>query len=204
MKRFLSAFLTMAMLITALAISTPVKAVGEVTFTVGSVVAETGEFIDVPITLSDNPGIAILQFKITLGQGLEWDRDITDYVNTNASTWPFTLSNDVLPGTAPSPTNITADSITLMFLGLGSNSYTDGTLATLKLKVKGDAPSGDVSLAMDIIGCYDESYTSVAYNNPVAPGQVTVKAPLTGTASISNTLPKIGIPCDRRFCFAGR
>ena len=173
MKRFFSAFLAVAML-AAFAWATPAIAAGEVTFTIGSVAAEPGDSVQVPITVSGNPGISLIQIDITLGAGLEWDYDPALY-GSNQSTWPFISSSDVLPlsATRPQGANFTDSTVRLLLQGDGGNATTNGTLVTLKLKVKGDAASGDISVGMSVYSCYNETDAAVPCN-PITPGTVTV------------------------------
>ena len=161
MKRFFSALLAVAML-TAFAWVTPVFAAGEVTFTVGSATGKPGDSIQIPITVSGNPGISLIQIDITLGAGLEWDYDPALY-GSNQSTWPFISSSDVLPlsTTRPQGANFTASTARLLFQGDGGNVTTNGTLVTLKLKVKGDATSSNVSVSMSVHLCIDETDAAV-------------------------------------------
>ena len=173
MKRFYSVFLAIAILF---ALAIPAMAAGEVTFTIGSVEANPGASIQVPITVAGNPGISAMQIDITLGAGLEWDYDPLNYT-TEQSTWPFISSSDVLALTTTRPmgANLTSSTARLLFPGDGGNVTTNGTLVTLKLKVKGDAqPGKEVPINMNVYSCYNETDAAVPYN-PITPGKVTVK-----------------------------
>jgi len=172
MKRFVSLVLVIMML-SMFALSTPVLAAGEITFTVGSREAKAGDSVQIPITVSGNPGFSSVRLNITLGTGLAWDYDPLTYTNSQ-STWPFIGSSEVLAIATARPTgaNLTESYVSLMFPSTMENTYDNGLLVTLKLKVNETVAPGDISITVVVSQCFDENDKDVPFN--LIPGRVTI------------------------------
>ena len=181
--RIISTTLAILFLFSLFAPASSVFADEELTFIVGSTVKDAGETFQIPITISANPGIAILRLEITLDNDLDWDYDPLTY-SSSVSTWPFVVG-DVLPISGrPQGANLTESFASILFMDEGSNSYEDDLLVTLKLKVKDTATSGNKSIIINIDTCVNEDDQDVFYN-PVEPGIVEVLAiPIINTTSL--------------------
>ena len=145
-------------------------------FTVDSKQAIPGERIEVPIRISNNPGVASIRIEVALHEDLAWDYDPAAY-GSNPSTWPFVSSYDVLPMSGrPAGANLTGSFASLYFVGDGGNSIGDGTLAVLKLKIKDGASGGVKPITVNVATCKNESYADVPHGS-VEPGIIAVVTP---------------------------
>ncbi|MCL2153186.1 MAG: cohesin domain-containing protein [Oscillospiraceae bacterium] len=152
------------------------------TFTVVSKKARSGEYVEVPIMVSNNPGFSSVRLNITLGSGLEWNYDPLDYTN-NQSTWPFTGSSEVLAVTTARPTgsNFTSSYVSLMFPSNMENTYGNGVLVTLKLKISSTEDSVEIPITVDVNQCFDENDQDVPYK--IISGSVSVYTFVYGDAN---------------------
>ena|GEM_PF-5855973 len=159
-----------------------VSSTDALTFKVGSARARLGEHIEVPIVVTYNPGFSSVRLNITLGAGLAWDYDPLNYTN-NQSTWPFIGSSEVLAIATARPTgaNITDSFVSLMFPSTMENTYDNGLLVTLKLKVNETAEPGDIPIIVVVSQCFDENDKDVPCS--VSPGNVTVYTFIYGDAN---------------------
>jgi hypothetical protein len=154
------------------------------TFAVDSVTAKAGSAVEVPIRISDNPGIsAISKLEVTFdGSMLEWDYDPAAY-GPNPNTWPFVAGNlppadgeGIVPLSGrPQAANISSSHVVFDFLDplKPFDSSVDGILVTLKLRVKSDAPAGaDIPITVTVAGAGNVADIMFAYR--VVDGKVTV------------------------------
>jgi hypothetical protein len=209
MKRMLSS-LFISLLTISYIIPAVLAAPGDLTFTVdvtsiGPV--STGDYIEVPIKVSDNPGISsITGLKISWSSDqLMYDDRLAPYdtevTSAARATWPFTvpavyLGGGIFEGIGFSPpgegTLKLADSITFGFAAM-ENSTINGTLVTLKFKVK-DTATGTIDLDLSLTSANNQVGTELAFNlvgasipadgttTPTAPN-----APTIGNATAGNT-----------------
>ena len=123
-----------------------------------------GKSVSVPILVSGNPGFAQIRIDVTLHEDLEWDYDPANY-GDDPATWPFVSSIDVMPISGrPAGANLAGSFASLYFAGEGGNSGGDGTLVTLKLKVKEGAGVGEKPIIVNVVTCRDESLANVPCN----------------------------------------
>jgi uncharacterized repeat protein (TIGR02543 family) len=168
------------------AMGAPEAGESEFSFAVGSVPAEPGGQITVPIRVSNNPGFSAATVKITIDPKLEWGYDPANYTN-NASTWPF-AAGAVLPVTGrPQGNNLTPTSMTLNFsdLSSGENVYDDGTLVTLKLKVA-EGAAGSLPITLEVVKCIDENETVMTVASVAGMVNLPVIIPIAVTFNADN------------------
>jgi hypothetical protein len=148
-----------------------------------------GTEFQVPITLSNNPGVATVAFSVVLDSTrLEWVGE-ANYDNKNTETYPFIegdLGFDSLtePRTLSGKFNFNAE----------GNNTANGTILTLKLKVKANAPAGNASVELNMTAddVFDENLDNVTYTKdddqtatilvPINNVDVTLAAPALGAA----------------------
>jgi len=148
------------------------------TFTVESKKARAGEYIEVPIIITNNPGIA----SITRLQ-ISWDSDKLMYddrlgvynpatTSSARQTWPFTIPAvyadggifEGAPFTPPAEgTAKTASYIRFNFATI-ANSTENGILLTLKFKVKGDVEPGEIDLTLSLEVVENERFVEVPFS----------------------------------------
>ena len=146
--------------------------VEDLTFTIENIAnARAGQSVEVPILISNNPGVALIRVNITLHEDLEWDCDLSAYDGGDQSTWPFIGINDVLPISNTGPYSI-KESASISFIESGGNKQGNGTLVTLKLKVKEGAKPGEKPIEVEIPFCRNENEGIVPHN--VKAGKITV------------------------------
>ncbi|MBR0366336.1 MAG: hypothetical protein IJH94_06000 [Clostridia bacterium] len=155
MKKLLAAILGVGVLTAGLCISAAAE--GTV-ISVGSAVAEPGEEVSVPVTLSGNPGILAMQLGI----------------NYNSS---LTLKNcewgDALKGlTRTKSGNYTVNPYNLIYDAESEVDSTNGTLATLTFTLPADA-SGSYTLTPTIKKVVNGDLEPVAIS--LTPGTITVQ-----------------------------
>ncbi|MCL2153185.1 MAG: putative Ig domain-containing protein [Oscillospiraceae bacterium] len=183
MKRFVLLLLVITFL-TFPIFSVAVQAADGLIFTVENVTTKSGDSVLLPIRVSGNPGFSSVRLNITLDSRLEWDYDPLNYTN-NQSTWPFIGSSEVLPITTARPTgaNFTDSYVNLMFPSNMENTYENGLLVTLKLKVSATSDSGNIPITVVVSQCFDENDIDVPFD--IISGAITVIAPpVITTASL--------------------
>ena len=151
-------------------------------FTMENKTGKAGQSLEVPITITNNPGIAMVRVDVELDDDLAWDYDPATY-SSSPSTWPFIVGN-VLPisGRPQQGVTLTDSFASILFMDDGGNSLTNGTLATLKLKIKETALPGDKEIKISITTCQNEADQNVPHN-PVEPGKITVSNIVHGDAN---------------------
>jgi HSP20 family molecular chaperone IbpA len=161
------------------------------TITVGVPTKEfsRGDEFEVPITLANNPGITSVAFTVELdSERLEWVGE-ADYNNRNSSTFPFVdgklegFDGLTAPGELTDKFNF--------YSGNGGNVTTDGTILTLKLKVKADAPAGDAAVKLNIAAedVFDEEFAEVSYTLKDGTAKVVVA---TDKTDVSDKITFVG------------
>lgn len=176
---FLSACLTAFYVMSSIFI--PVMAVsGDLTFTVDIAGVENlrpGSYVEIPIKVSNNPGMAAIT-----GLRISWNSDQLMYDDrletydpgiTSAArkTWPFTVPAVHSDGgiferavfMPPAEGTLKLDdSITFGFAAM-ENSNINGTLITLKFKVKDDA-AGTIDFALSLVSVKNQEGTELNFN----------------------------------------
>jgi hypothetical protein len=155
---------------------------------------EPGDTFQVPITLSNNPGVAGVAFSVTLDETrLEWDFSEETYDPYGDVPWiigtlgfddltpPFTLSNKFNFNATRNRNNV-------------------GTLITLKFKVKDDARPGSASIDLNIDPANDDIFGSDLVNGQLVEGpvvytlengSVNIETPIR-TVAVTLTAPALG------------
>jgi hypothetical protein len=142
------------------------------TLSVENLTVRAGESIEVPIRITNNPGVATMRLNITLSEGLAWDYDPATY-GTNRNTWAFT-EGDVLnlATTRPQGANLTDSFVSLQFPGSGENTTANGVLVTLKLRVRAGFVASEQFVNVEVVSCMNQSGSSVRHS--VNNGRITV------------------------------
>ena len=148
------------------------------TFTVESVTARAGDYVEVPITITNNPGIAgITRLQISWDSSkLMYDDRLGAYNPANntagRATWPFSISGvgetegifDGLTFVAPAEGTAKTDSFIRFTISAMENSYEDGCLLTLKFKVKDGVEPGAIDLILSLDVLEDENGANIPFN----------------------------------------
>jgi hypothetical protein len=142
-----------------------------ITFTAGTNgigTAKAGDRIELPILVTNNPGLAGVEISVTLGTGLEWDYNPLAYSNASSAsaTWPYIPGNSVRLTGRPSAMGASTDFAFLNFDAVemeSFNSVGNGVLLSLKLKVSENVAIGSaltVGLAVRACGSVTRAYLS--------------------------------------------
>ncbi|MCL2153197.1 MAG: YDG domain-containing protein [Oscillospiraceae bacterium] len=194
MKRFISLVLSVLMVLSSIAISA-IAAPTDLTFTVGDESAQQGNNVQIPITCANNDNrLSAVTFTVTFDSTrLEW-QDLGPYDFWEPDTQPWALGG-FLPfnGDAP-PGSIGANSATFVFMNMMGTNTVSGTLITLKLHVKDNAPIGDADITLSFASVGDSRgpLDNTQYNN--IPGKVIVVAPPDITTSSPLPATTVGNP----------
>ena len=119
------------------------------TLSVPQVEAKAGELVEVPIVVTNNPGIISVKVELSYNTAL------------------LTLNNaqgDAFKGVSFGP--LTNPSFTINWMdALHGNNFTNGVLATLTFLVKETAPGGTIPLTLTVSGkdVFDNDFNPVAY-----------------------------------------
>jgi hypothetical protein len=122
------------------------------TFTIGSKTSQTGKYVEVPILITNNPGIAgITKLQISWDPDkLMYDDRLGEYDTNDKQTWPFILG-DIFDGShfvPPAEGRSKTDSYIRFALVSMENNTANGTLLTLKFKVEEGVDPGDITLQL--------------------------------------------------------
>ena len=179
MKRILLLSLGVLMVITQfsipiIAMPATVNEPTILTFSVETATGNKGDEILVPITIAGNKdGINIIAMTVTFDNAkLEW-QNLGMYNPSNVATHPW-IQGDFIPFSA-APGRIRPNSTTFMFMDLNGVYNTDGTLITLKLRVKENAPDGDATISLsfksvgDSRGALNETQYKIKDGKVIAP-----------------------------------
>lgn len=149
MKRITALF--MVLLLCVCTLGTSVEAAGTPSIIVSSAEAECGDEVTIKVSIKNNPGIAMLELPIS-------------YDTTRLEKVQFTASG--LPGGMVESTAV--------WIGTGDSTY-NGTILTLKFKVKENAPAGNAAVSVSVRSAsnWNEEDITFAVNN----GGVTVTVP---------------------------
>jgi hypothetical protein len=183
------------LLVSVLTLSCLVSAVyaapGDLTFTVdvtGIGTLNPGEYIEVPISVSNNPGMAaITGLKISWeSNNLLYDDRLAAYnpstISAARQTWPFTVpavysDGGIFEGAffIPPAEGVmkTDNSITFGFAAM-SNRIQNGTMVTLKFKVKDDVASGAINISLSLVSVKTQDGEELSYN--LVGGTLTAKS----------------------------
>ncbi|MDR0490310.1 MAG: hypothetical protein LBH28_03560, partial [Oscillospiraceae bacterium] len=137
------------------------------TFTVESKTARPGKYIEVPILISNNPGITgITRLQISWDPDkLMYDDRLGTYDTNDEQTWPFILG-DIFDGSIfvpPAEGRSKTDSyIRFAFVSM-ENSTENGALLILKFKVKEGVEPGDIDLSLALELVEDEDGLEVPF-----------------------------------------
>jgi hypothetical protein len=157
------------------------------TFTVESVTANSGEYIEVPIMVTGNPGIMSATVNIAFdGDALEWDLRNGAYNPAAGSrnTWPFLAGSVLTMPVAPSGASFTPTSARFVFEDAGmANSYGDGVLITLRLRVKEGVNEGNTSISITTLPhlVFNEDWENVSHSTVNSVVTINSTPPLLST-----------------------
>jgi hypothetical protein len=148
-------------------------------FAVPNTQSMAGRDILIPINVTNNNN-SLNAVTVTVNfdsARLEW-QPLGIYSSSNAATHPWTIG--VMPfafGAAPS--TLGTNSVTFMFMEMGGVDTANGTLITLRLRVRDSAPLGDANISI--------SFTSVGD----AGGAITPPAQFntSGRITVTNIIP---------------
>jgi len=160
------------------------------TFTAESARTLSGRVIDVPISISNNPGISVINdLRIDLGDGLSFyfPQGVGAY-NANPNTWPFVtrsgsgFTDGMLPMMGrPSGENISESHIVFNFADISTtfDSTENGVLVTLRIKIDDNVAAGSViPISISPVRARNMAQNEVA--TTIANGTVTVSDFLFG------------------------
>ncbi len=159
MKKLLSFVLVLTMLSTMF-VGLTVSAAEEPTMTFGNATGKAGQEVDVTLSLSNNPGIVSATVKVT------YDSSALELVAANdAGVFGATNHN---PDITLNPYTFSWENDTAT-----ANFYVNGTIATLKFKIKDGAALGDYTVTTSAAP-YFINYDLNEIDFTVVPGKVTV------------------------------
>ena len=177
MKRFLALFLIMVM-VSGLMPTVALAAPGDFTITTGSITGERGQNVLVPITITNNTSLSLLTVVVNFDSTrLEWQNKGT-YTPGTTSTHPWTRGTFINWTSAPGTGDFRADGVRFSFMDMDGIETPSGTLMTLQLRVKDDAPAGDAAITLNVTLIGDANYNMINYN--LNNGKVTVPSILYG------------------------
>jgi len=167
---------------------------GALTFTVGSREALPGQSIEVPIRITNNPGLSGVELTITLSDGLEWNYNPATYSNASSAsvTWPYVPGGSLALTGRPPAMGTSADFYFINVLDLEAFDFVgDGTLLTLKLRISEDAQVGDeLTVWISVAACGNATGIGYKeYNN--VHGIITVTNVIYGDIGDTGMLPNV-------------
>jgi alpha-tubulin suppressor-like RCC1 family protein len=152
------------------------------TFSIESKTAQAGKYIEVPILVANNPGIAgITKLQISWDPNkLMYDDRIGTYNTSDKQTWPFILGNifDGSPFVPPAEGTAKNDGYIRFIFAAVQNRTQNGTLITLKFKVKDGVDTGEIPLLLALEVVEDEDYDEVPFK--LVDGAITVQKIMYG------------------------
>jgi antitoxin component YwqK of YwqJK toxin-antitoxin module len=161
--------------------STPSYPPDTLTLTAESKTARPGTYIEVPILVTNNPGVSgITKLQISWDPDkLMYDDLLEPYDTSNKQTWPFTVTaidvGGIFEGASFAPpadgTAKTNSYIRFTFATV-QNSTKNGTLLTLKFKVKDGVDPGEIPLSLALELVEDEDCNEIPFN--LVNGAITV------------------------------
>lgn len=165
-KRVLAWILALVMVFSLLPVSVFADTVP--TFSISSVNGHPGDEVEVKVSISNNPGMAVMNYEITYDTTRLERVSFTAY-GMDGGVWSVgTENNKVLWDNT-------------------SNSTYNGDIMTLKFKIKADAPAGDAEISIKDFDNINEDFGVVVPT--VAPGKVTVTPkPVTSISLKPTTL----------------
>ena len=208
MKRFLSLFIAL-ILVLPYSIPATIAADGDFTIAVESRTARAGDSIEVPINITNNPGIAgIYRLRIEFDSDiLEWDYPEETYDHSTRTTWPFSVGSifvaDALVAAPQFDTAGMSKSHLRVSFSYEDNVVKSGVVLTLNLKVKADVEPGNTRITISVEDIHDKSGTTITYNEPIdgtvtvletptAPEITTTSLTYNAGATVSGTLEATG------------
>lgn len=163
-RRLICLCLTLSVIVAVFS-AVPVLAAGTTEVVFGEVMGKIGDEVTVPVTVTNNPGIATFRFRITY--------------NTDDLTFISAEKGDVLTkGTISSTTD--AENKTMTFLWYSAENVTaDGEIAKLKFNIK-DTAKGEYALKVTYLAedLLNENRTPVGYT--VKDGKISTGITLSG------------------------
>ena len=145
---------------------------GMLTITAGSVSGEPGDVVEVPVILSDN-GLDGRGIGAINNLRIQFDDTRLEWAGTAAES---IINGGMLDAATPQGANFSSSHVILSF-DSEEGTKASGTLVTLRLKIKDDAPAGDVPLATTVNRIYDDSLMLAvipASEYDIVSGKVTV------------------------------
>ncbi|MCL2151989.1 MAG: cohesin domain-containing protein [Oscillospiraceae bacterium] len=167
------------------------------TFAVGTVTAEAGGTVEVPITITNNPGISVItDVRIDLGAGLTlyYPQGEENYA-AGFATWPYIAGNRFQgegEGMIPimgRPTNLNISDTHIVFNFQDTvepfNSTENGMLITLRLKVDENVDRGaELPITITVAKVGNLSQATIPFN--LVNGKVTIPNVLYGDVNGDN------------------
>jgi hypothetical protein len=156
MKRLASLLLVFSFVFYGLlSLKPPTLASDVLSLSIGSVTAYKGDYVEVPIMISNNPGITSISYlRVEFDDSLlEWDTREGMYNPQVPGTWPFTLGSiyEVSDFIAPVFGGVNMSTGHARFTFAPEFNVTgNGILITLRLRVIDTAEEGDISLALTV------------------------------------------------------
>ena len=131
LRRLQCLCLTLFLLFTMLGM-TPVYAMGVTEITFGEVMAKVGDEVVVPVTIKNNPGIAMFRFRVN------YDTDGLELLSIENG-------SIITEGTLMDTPEPEKNRVTFTWFTVGNNIIGDGEIAKIKFKIK-DTARGDYPL----------------------------------------------------------
>ena len=160
------------------------------TFAVDNVKTRAGAYVEVPIRITNNPGISVISaLRVDFNSNmLEWNYNPATY-GANPNTWPFVAANlspaygeGIVPLSGrPQGANISSSHIVFDFMDSSEPfaSHDNGVLVTLKFKVKDDVEAGaTIPITITVAGV--GNLTGDMFPFQIVNGAVTVQNILYG------------------------
>ena len=131
LRRLQCLCLTLLLMFTMLGM-TPVYATGVTEITFGEVMAKVGDEVVVPVTIKNNPGIAMFRFRVN------YDTDGLELLSIENG-------SIITEGTLMDTPEPEKNRVTFTWFTVGNNIIGDGEIAKIKFKIK-DTARGDYPL----------------------------------------------------------
>ncbi|MBR4031032.1 MAG: hypothetical protein IKJ06_06540 [Clostridia bacterium] len=140
-----------AFLVILFILSTYVFAVNSPALTVGTVTADNGDTVTIPVTVKDNPGFAGFSFDVTYNKTY-----LTPVDASRGPIWSSSITHNIQEGVAPSGV--------LTVVGAKIDDTTDdGILCYIKFKIS-DSASGEYPLTLVNKGITNSNYEIIDFN----------------------------------------
>lgn len=157
-KRFMALILALVMVISMIPVS--VFAAEVPTFSISSVNGNPGDEVEVKVSISNNPGVMVMNYEIVYDTTRLEKVEFTGY-GMDGGEWT------------------TSETTNKVLWDKSADSSFNGDIMTLKFKIKADAPVGDAAVSIKDFDIVNEDDNEIVPN--LVAGKVTVVAkPVTG------------------------